>query len=94
MYGLDSGFRRRDEFEEPSLLVIPAKAGIQSFREEFENDSTTLTHTLSRRREGRIDYFHRLRVTNRHIKFVWSLEFGDWNFGEDAERKQAQYPVW
>ena len=30
--GLDSGFRRRDEFEAPSLLVIPAKAGIQWYR--------------------------------------------------------------
>jgi hypothetical protein len=27
--GLDSGFRRRDEFEAWSLFVIPAKAGIQ-----------------------------------------------------------------
>jgi len=29
---LDSGFRRRDEFEAPSLLVIPAKAGIQGYK--------------------------------------------------------------
>ena len=28
-FQLDSGFRRRDEFEAPSLFVIPAKAGIQ-----------------------------------------------------------------
>ncbi len=29
--GLDSGFRRRDKFEAPFLLVIPAEAGIQGF---------------------------------------------------------------
>jgi len=29
--GLDSGFRRRDEFEASSLFVIPAKAGIQCY---------------------------------------------------------------
>jgi hypothetical protein len=29
--GLDSGFRRRDEFETSFLLVIPAEAGIQGF---------------------------------------------------------------
>ena len=29
---VDSGFRRRDEFEAPSLFVIPAKAGIQGFK--------------------------------------------------------------
>jgi hypothetical protein len=29
---LDSGFRRRDEFEAPSLFVIPAKAGIQGYK--------------------------------------------------------------
>ena len=31
---LDSGFRRRDEFEAPSLFVIPAKAGIQGFKKK------------------------------------------------------------
>jgi hypothetical protein len=30
--GLDSGFRRRDEFEAPSLFVIPAKAGIHWYK--------------------------------------------------------------
>jgi len=30
--GLDSGFRRRDEFDASSLFVIPAKAGIQWYR--------------------------------------------------------------
>ena len=29
---LDSGFRRRDKFEAPSLFVIPAKAGIQGYK--------------------------------------------------------------
>ena len=29
---LDSGFRRRDEFEGPALFVIPAKAGIQGYK--------------------------------------------------------------
>ena len=33
---LDSGFRRRDKFEAPSLFVIPAKAGIQGIREKFD----------------------------------------------------------
>jgi hypothetical protein len=31
-FRLDSGFRRRDEFEAPSLFVIPAKAGIQWYK--------------------------------------------------------------
>ena len=30
--GLDSGFRRRDEFDVSSLFVIPAKAGIQWYK--------------------------------------------------------------
>jgi len=29
---LDSGFRRRDEFEAPPIFVIPAKAGIQGYK--------------------------------------------------------------